>query len=360
MKRCEHTNWLSLCSEGNDTYLAVSDRLGIISTQIPKPDTQIPSLFVLIGNRAKTVALRELFGVKKKRRLIPKRIPGEIHLHVDASSIFNGRPLLIVDSEMPSKILRTKSTSTKCHEVIKRLVQRPNGSCRLDEISSGIYTQFLFPFVDIFCFFSDDLGGFKQVARHLAAWLEQCQTSTIPRSTRPRVVIVTEKIPPGAENEKEARKAFLWLLSEETTRDLFEQISAIDIIALFPAGSLSVDARHRLLKERIMSGSDQVRKTREDVRLLFSLAHYFALLKSAYEHFSQTAEEPYNFIKASRVDNPFPLDLDEHLMNFLKHVKSPRELIEFAAPAIASSFLLDCYPPDSHRKLFRFVQHRLC
>jgi hypothetical protein len=38
------------------------------------------------------------------------------------------------------------------------------------------------------------------------------------------VVIVTEKIPPGAENEKEARKAFLWLLSEEMTGDLFEII----------------------------------------------------------------------------------------------------------------------------------------
>ena len=353
MKRCEHTSWLSLCTEGNDTYLAVSDRLDTISTQIPKPDTQTPSLFVLIGNRAKSVALRELFGVKKKRRLIPKRIPSEIHLHVDASSIFNEIPLLIADSEIPLKALRAKISSAKCHEVTKRLIQRPAGSCRLDEISGGIYTQFLFPFVDVFCLFSEDLGGFEQVARHLAAWFEQCQTSTVPRSTRPRVVIVTEKIPPGAENEKEARKAFLWLLSEEMTGDLFEQISAIDIIALFPAGSLSVDARHRLLKERIMSGSDQVQKSRKQMGLSFCLRHFFAFLKSACEHFTQIAEQPYNFIKASRVDNPFPLDLDEHLMNFLKHIKSPRELIDFAAPVIASSFLLDSYPPDSHRKSIR-------
>jgi len=355
MKRCDHTNWLSLCSEGHETYLAVSDRLDTISTQIPKPDTQVPSLFALIGNRAKSLALRELFGVKKKRRLITKRIPGEIHLHVDASSIFTERPLLIADSEFSSKFSKAKVPSAKCHEVAKRLVRRPSGSCHPDEISSGIYAQLLFPFTDVFCLFSDDLGGFKQVARYLAAWLEQCQTSTIPRSTRPRVVIVTETILPGAENEKEARKAFLWLLSEETTRDLFDQISAIEIIALFPAGSLSVDARHRLLKERIMSGSDQLRKTREDLRSLFSFTHFSAFLKSACEHFSRTAEEPYNFIMASRVDNPFPLDLDEHLMNFLKHIESAKELIKFAAPVIASSFLLDNYPPDSHRKSIRFA-----
>jgi hypothetical protein len=349
MKRCAHTSWLGLCSEGNDTYLAVSDRLHTIATQIPNPDTQVPSFVVLIGHRAKSVALRELFGAKRNQRLITRRIPGEIHLHTDASSIFNGRPLLIAESEIPSKNLRAKIPSANCHEITKQIVKRSR-SCRLDEILSGIYTQLLFPFVDIFCFFADDLGGFKQVARHLAAWLEQCQGPTIHRSTRPRVVIVTEKFPLGAETENEARKAFLSLLSEETTRDLFEQISAIDIIALFPAGSLSVSARHRRLKECIMSGSDQVRKSREETKLLFSLTHFIAFLKSACQHFSQTAEEPYNFIKASRVDNPLPVDLDMHLTNFLKHITSPRELIGFAAPIMASSFLLDCYPPDSHCK----------
>jgi hypothetical protein len=78
----------------------------------------------------------------------------------------------------------------------------------------------------------------------------------IPRSTRLRVVIITKNIPPSAENEKEARKAFLWLLSKEMTRDLFEQISAINIIILFPASSLSIDIHYRLLKEYIMSGLD--------------------------------------------------------------------------------------------------------
>jgi hypothetical protein len=44
------------------------------------------------------------------------------------------------------------------------------------------------------------------------------------------------------------------------------------------------------------------------------------------------------------------LDLDEHLFNFIKHVKAPDELTEFVVPVIASSLLLDNYPPDAHRK----------
>jgi hypothetical protein len=94
---------------------------------------------------------------------------------------------------------------------------------------------------------------------------------------------VTEKIPSGGENEKEARKAFLWLPSEETKRDLFEQVSVIDIIALFPAGALFVNARHRLLKECIMNGSDRVRQNREQSRSLFSVTRFAALLASACE-----------------------------------------------------------------------------
>ena len=67
---------------------------------------------------------------------------------------------------------------------------------------------------------------------------------------------MTEKIPPGVESEKEAIKAFLRLLGEETIRDLFSQILAINMIALFLSGSISIDARHRPLKERLMDGSD--------------------------------------------------------------------------------------------------------
>jgi len=110
---------------------------------------------------------------------------------------------------------------------------------------------------------------------------------------------MTEKIPSGVENEKEARKAFLWLLSKETKRDLFEQVSTIEIIALFPAGALSVNTCHRLLKERIISGSDQVRQSREQFRSLFSITHLTAFLAGACKHFSRAANKPFDFIKAS-------------------------------------------------------------
>ena len=80
--------------------------------------------------------------------------------------------------------------------------------------------------------------SFAFLLRHLAKCLEKNQPSTIPTSTYPRVIIVTEKIPLGVEREKEAekaKKAFLLLLregSQETTHDLSEQISDIHVVAL--------------------------------------------------------------------------------------------------------------------------------
>ena len=144
-----------------------------------------------------------------------------------------------------------------CHETTRRAIRctgRPGVS--LDDSAVSVYTRLLFPFVDVFCFFSADLGGFKQIACHVAAWLEKGSSSILPKCTYLRVIIVSDKILPGAEMEKEARKSFLWLLEEETIKDLFEQISAIDIVAFFPAGTMSDEARHRPLKERLIDGSD--------------------------------------------------------------------------------------------------------
>ena len=231
----------------------------------------------------------------------------------------------------------------KCHETMRRALPRAVVGT-VDGTTDSIYSRLLLPFADVFCFFSADIGGFRQIARHIAAWLDKGQSSTLSRSTYPRIIIVTEKMPVGREPEKEARKAFLWLLREETTHDLSEQISAIDIVALLPKGKVSAEARYRRLKECLLKGSDET-------RTLFSATHFAALFRYACGHFSQASEEPFDLIKASRKQNPVAKDLAEHLSIFLKHIRSVKELIEFAVPVIASSIFLDNYPPDTHSKL---------
>lgn len=346
MKRCDHTHWLSISTQGGEAALLESDRLQTLIKHIPHPNVQQPSLILLIGNTEKSVALRALFGLKRARRFTIKRNPGEVHLHLDPSSVFNGRPILLADGDVPNYISgRRNAKADKCHETRRLPLRRSGNTAAVD-----IYTHLLFPFTNVFCFFSADVGGFRQIARHLATWLERGHSSTLPKSTLPSVVIVTDKITPRAEIEEEARKAFLWMLREETTKDLSKQISAIDIVALFPNGTMSIDARYRRVKERLMERSDQIRKSREGTRTLFSVTHFAAFFKYASGHFSESLHSPFDFLRASRVHNPVAPDLDEHLSNFLKHVTSSDQLMEFAAPTIASSLFLDSYPPEAHSK----------
>jgi len=354
MKRCNHTCWLSVASCGRATSLLETDRLEHVKACFQDSESQQPSLFVLIGNAEKSASLRQLFGVKRPRWSKARRGTGEIHLHVDSSSVFGARPLLVAEGDLSMKRSLRTSAVGKCHEVRWRSIQRDDKVSGLSKTASGLYSRLLFPFTDVFCFFSDDLGGFRQIARHLAAWLEQGCPSTLPSGTRPRIVIVTGKVPQGAASEAEARKAFLWLLREETSEHLSERFSNVEVIALLPNDSLSADARYRLLKERLKSASEEVRRRRAEVRSLFSMTHLVAFFRYPCEHFVDNAEEPFDFIQASRIHNPVGPDLRQHLSNFLRHCESADELVEFAAPVIASSFLRDNYLSANHCKCAEF------
>ncbi|XTI85550.1 hypothetical protein V2W45_1466419 [Cenococcum geophilum] len=258
-----------------------------LTNYIPNPNIQ-PSLFVLI----------ELFRVKRARKFINKRSIGEIHLHLNLSSIFYSRPVLLINSDLPKQSLRGKIViANKYYKTIR---------LSLNKITNSIYTYLLFPFADIFYFFYTNLSFFRQIARHITTY------------TYLRVVIITKKIPLGAERE-------------ETIKDLSKLISAINIVALFPNGIISVDTYYRRLKE--------LRKSREDRQTLFSITYFAAFLKYAYRHFLETINKPFDFIRALRIYNPVASNLVEHLLNFLKYIKLTNKLTDF---------FLDSYPPKAH------------
>lgn len=354
MKACGHSYWLGLATQGDGVTLRESDRLRTLTDYIQYPDLQKPSLFVLIGHGAKSVALRESFGVKRTQRFRNRETAGGIHLHLDSSTIStgSGRPVLLADADFtchPSKAMVTSTTQDKCHDTTSHDINWA-ASMPLGDIATKVYTRLLFPFADVFCFFSSDLGGFRQVAVYVAAWLQEGSSSSLPKSTHPTIIIVSDKIPVGTASEKEAKKAFLWILSEETTKNPLEQFADIDVVALHPAGTISSQARYRSLKERLMNASDQIRARRENARYLFSATHFRTLVNYACAHFTKTIDQPFKFIEASRTYNPVASDLHDHISTLLRCVRTHVGLTEFAVPVIASSFLLDNYPPEAHSK----------
>jgi len=222
-------------------------------------------------------------------------------------------------------------------------------SSTLSASADLIYAKLLSPFTDVFCFFAEDVGNFVPIVRRLALWLDLGQCSTLPKSTRPKVLIITERQFDRPPNDEAGLQVFKQMLSEETTLDVSNLFSDIQVLSLASHKMiLSNRSRHRELFEHLLNFSDQVRDARISTQTLFSAHHFSAFFGHALHHLLTNFPEPFNFITTSRINNPVSENLQDHLKDFIQNIKTPRNLIDFAVPVIASSFLLDNYPPDMH------------
>ncbi|KAJ4514501.1 hypothetical protein HRR83_002587 [Exophiala dermatitidis] len=348
MARCHHSDWLNLRIERNEVILFISDRLQTLIDEFPSPDLQQPSLLVFIGHTAKLSALRSLGGEENRPKSAGRRKRGGgVHLQRGNRDVFRDVPVLLADGDLPYRDLKKRS-SAQCHETRQLMLPRIRAGVRdlaLEDAADHLYSRLLGAFADVFCFFSTDVGGFGPVVRRLASWLEHGKPSTLPKTTYPRVVVVMEATDSGAESDKEASEVLLGALREETTKNPAERLSALEVVTVPHGGHC-----YRRLEEYLVRVLDQGRRHKLEARMLFSARHLAAFFKYASDHFGRTTREPFDFVKASRLQNSVSPDLDMHLSNFLKHIKSPEELTDFAVPMIASSLLLDHYPPGMHGK----------
>ncbi|KAI3339670.1 acyl transferase/acyl hydrolase/lysophospholipase [Ustulina deusta] len=94
-------------------------------------------------------------------------------------------------------------------------------------------------------------------------------------------------------------------------------------------------------------------------RTLFSVRHFNSLFARAFHGVSSVPTFSFDCLQAAREDLPVAPNIASHFMNFLKLIPSSRQLCDFAAPVIASSILLDQYPPGMHLFLPAEVYNKL-
>ena len=383
MRYCKHTQWLGLAMDDGDVFLQNTDRLHTLLEDLPDPDEQSPSLLVFIGNKSKAMAIKELAKTfsppprygrdpscqsqhddesssRGQTKLNGRRAHGEIHLHIHAPSTFGSRPVLLAEGDLPSSDkLRRALATEKCHETASRQLNSMTLiTPTLSDSADKIYFRLLSPFTDVFCFFADDVGKFRPIVQRLALWLDLGQPSTLPKSTRPKVLIVTERGEDAPGDDESDLRGFKQMLSEETTMDVSEQFSDIRLLSLAASKkNLSNKARHRELFEHLLNFSDQVREARVNTQTLFSAHSFAAFFNYALNHVAATSVKPFNFIAASRIKNPVARNLRDHLVDFLYNIKLPHKLLGFAVPVIASSLLLNSYAPDMYCMLAIILKH---
>lgn len=277
MRYCKHTEWLKLAFRNEDVLLQNTDRLQTILEDLPNPDEQCPSLVVFIGNRSKAIAIKGLaktfspqprYGCKQssyndelrwgETKISGRRAHGEIHIHIHPPSIFSSRPVLLAKGDLPSTSKLTQALATEqCHETGSRVLNaRDSITPTLSETANRICFKLLSPFTDVFCFFANDIRGFKPIVQRLALWLDLGRPLTLLRATRPKLLIVTERTNVKEDDESDLN-VFKRMLRKETTMDVFEQFLDIRILSLAARNkNLSYKARHRELFECLLNFSD--------------------------------------------------------------------------------------------------------
>ncbi|KAK2728879.1 hypothetical protein CKAH01_10707 [Colletotrichum kahawae] len=274
----------------------------------------------------------------------------EIYLSLAPVSTSSARPTLIADANTPAyKQLGQPRKSTLCHELIARLLSTPRGEATLStvlKIADHVYSCMLLLFADAVCFFADDLGGVETVAQQLALWLEMDILSM--SLVRLWLVVVMN----GGE-EDSTRSQLLQAVRRRTDTHVSERFHGVRVISLAETAPKSLRRHLRSLCWDILSNelsymAETKRVERMLASCLFSATYLAGLPRHAAEHVGDAGAPPLDFLAISRLESLVAADLPAYLARFLTHYASVDDLKRFAVPVIASSFVLDHYPPGMH------------
>jgi hypothetical protein len=153
--------------------------------------------------------------------------------------------------------------------------------------------------------------------------------------------------------EKRLLSTFSDLMRAQTSVDVTRYFGGIRLVSLAKTRKRrrrAYGSHWSKLKGELLRLCELVRKTRVETSCLFAARHLAGFLQEATACITATVQQPFDFIRTSRLDNPVAADLSVHLARFFSHIESLDRLKDFAVPMVASTLMLDHYPPGMHRR----------
>ncbi|KAL7783441.1 patatin-like phospholipase-like protein [Trichoderma ceciliae] len=342
---CNHTIWSRLVDRDYTVQLQVTDRPTRLLDLIRDPDVEAPSLVFLVGNRRKDIGLQQL-GIKTTNER-GQRDHGDIHMFLASTAeLATPQPVFVAESDISIDMnSQSYPTPSQCHEVTEQILPSNFSSRSGSSAVDYMYHRLIFPFADVICLFVDDLGGAADVAQRIAYWLTQGEPSQ--SQFMPHLVLVAED-----EMEASILEEIKGHLRSKTNVDLYSRFEKISLVYLTTWRRLRHGRNYCLrqwdsFKKVLAASIGSRRRTRAHDQTLYSAIHFVQFLNYASTKFNQQSE-PFDFVKASRSLIPVATDIHSHFANFLHKVRSMEALKRFAIPTIASSLILDQYPPNMH------------
>lgn len=344
MGSCKHTDWIRLWKNGERTGLDITDKPRRLLDDIEQVDNRTPSFLVLLGNHSKRVALTRLrIG---NARLCSRRGNGDYHLFLSSAKDYKDKPLLIADGDIPSHHrLPTASRTSRCHEVAALEGASDVILGNVKDKADALLHRSLVPFADVIILFTQDVGGLDAAMHHVRAWQNKGAASS--SGGHPRLILVVK-----GEDQGRALLAVRESMHEEnTSTSCFEDVCVL----CMPDGASRATRRGErpaanwdVFRHTLFTSLELSRQTRKRSGLLFSARHFVELLQQGAARAIAASWVPFDYVKASRMYNKVPQTLAGHLATFIKLFDSREKIKDVAIPLIASSFVLDHYPPGMH------------
>lgn len=194
------------------------------------------------------------------------------------------------------------------------------------------------------------MGGLDAVADRLTYWASFARLSNLPDSARPHVLVITK----GDATANVTQSLLEWddfryRVLQDKGVDVLQNFASVKIIQLAGA-HLSSLTRYRGLREIIWKALDEARRVRAGSAMLYSANHQAVLFQDAVRHVARTITEPFNAIVATRRGNEVLPDCSTSLEIFFSLAVKSKVLYDSVAYFVASSILVDAYPPQMHRE----------
>ena len=347
MNSCEHRAWLHATStnDGKEVTLFNPDRMTRIVKELTNAETQRPSVLLFIGREAKTLALRKLFP---QDDFSNSHYDGLATLRFGKACLYPGCPVLLAESD-PFAAIPSAANPYYCHETEPFRLKWAK-AIPVDELYDILHARLLLLFTDVLCVFADDFADFESVVERLEKWAAAGSASTASKQIRPRVIIVKRIDEAGLSPTYDvlAMQDLELSLNRKSLKKFYSSITLLHL----------ADEETSPLEDLLWKNMNKTRQVRQINRCLYSAIHLAEFFRMAVTHTATSLLRPFDFVLASRQNNEVGSDHADHLTTFLRLGTQAGLSWDVMADYIASSILLDAYPPRMHSQASWFAFDR--
>lgn len=324
---------------------------------------------------------------------------GEVHMFADPASLHTNTPLLFVDCEGleggnidPGATGRGQRDLAALDSQLKNHFRSPHirdfraakiggvwGASSLNRsfCVEELYPRILYAFSDVICFVTDLANAAEKTMEQLIKWADKVLSKTVNQPSLPHAILVINGLKTHPEDwldEQIATEKMLRNRGEMSLRDpklaaiatgwrqvmprgtnlvsvydlLLQYFSSIRVVYIPDVSKCTPDVlflQYKQLKDRVTAQSRVAQSTKRESWNLLNASELSAYFDAAFSHFCDHFDEPFDFFKISRRNNPIVEGFDQHICNLMRRLgneKDPADhLSKRIAPIVASSISVD-------------------